>query len=48
MIYRDIINYTSIIMKNKSKNIFKKSQRIFEKFDNTLLESNNINNYFKL
>lgn len=43
MIYRDIINYTSIIMKNKSKNIFKKSQRIFEKFDNTLLESNNIN-----
>ena len=43
MIYRDIINYTSIIMKNKSKNIFKKSQSIFEKFDNTLLESNNIN-----
>jgi hypothetical protein len=30
-------------MKNKSKNIFKKSQSIFEKFDNTLLESNNIN-----
>ena len=43
MIYRDIINYTTIIMKNKSKNIFKKTKNIFENSDNILLESSNNN-----
>jgi hypothetical protein len=55
MIYREIINYTTIIMKNKSKNIFKNTKNIFDNSDNTLLESNNNNenskksiNYLKI
>ena len=47
MIYRDIINYTTIIMKNKSKNIFKRTKNIFNNFDNDLLESNSIINNSK-
>ena len=43
MIYRDIINYTTIIMKNKSRNYFKKTKNIFDNNDNTFSDySNNI------
>ena len=44
MIYRDILNYTTIIMKNKPKNFFKKTKNLFDNFDNINSESNNFNN----
>ena len=44
MIYRDILNYTTIIMKNKPKNYFKNANNIFDNLDNNNFESNNINN----
>ena len=44
MIYRDILNYTSIIIKNKTKDYLKKTKNIFNKTDNnTIFDSNNIN-----
>ena len=44
MIYRDILNYTTVIMKNKPKNYFKNTNNIFDNLDNNNFESNNINN----
>ena len=44
MIYRDILNYTTVIMKNKPKNYFKNANNIFDNLDNNNFESNNINN----
>ena len=44
MIYREILNYTTIIMKNKPKNYFKKTKNIFDNLNNIDSESNNINN----
>ena len=43
MIYRDILNYTTIILKNKSRNYLKKTKNIFTNLDNTISESNKIN-----
>ena len=43
MIYRDITNYVSVVMKNKSGNYIKKSKILYENIDNTFSESNNIN-----
>ena len=40
MIYRDILNYTTIIMKNKPKNYFKNANNIFDNLDNNNFESN--------
>jgi hypothetical protein len=49
MIYRDILNYASVVMKNKSRNYFKKSKNLYENLENTfsesnINESNNVNN----
>lgn len=49
MIYRDILNYASVVMKNKSRNYFKKSKNLYENLENTISESNinesnNVNN----
>ena len=43
MIYRDILNYASVVMKNKSRNYFKKSKNLYDNFDNNFSESNSIN-----
>lgn len=43
MIYRDILNYTSVVMKNKSRNYFKKSKNLQDDLDKTISESNNLN-----
>ena len=42
MIYRDILNYTTIILKNKSRNYIKKSENIFNYSENIVSEENNI------
>ena len=43
MIYRDILNYASVVMKNKSRNYFKKSKNLYDNLDNNFSESNSIN-----
>ena len=42
MIYRDILNYTTIILKNKFRNYLKKSENIFNYSENIISEENNI------
>jgi hypothetical protein len=42
MIYRDVLNYTTIILKNKSRNYFKKSKNFVNYSDNIISEENNI------
>ena len=39
ILYRDLINYTTIIMKNKSKNYFKKSKTLANNSENTIFSN---------
>ena len=55
ILYRDLINYTTIIMKNKSKNYFKKSKTLVNNSENTIFsnsknikENSAISNYNEL
>ena len=55
ILYRDLINYTTIIMKNRSKNYFKKSKTLVNNSENTIFsnsknikENSAISNYNEL